>query len=194
MERACELFNVGWRLSYRGWLEIAILPEFSARLKLAMARTVRVAALVAILLGSSSGVFALCMYEGKLYAKTTLDREFRDASLVVRGEVLSSQDISAPDPDGDVGGLYRVRIDQSFKGRPPSVIAYYSPRNSGGFYLVVGDQYLLFLDPISSVWEKTAPGVFVVNYSCGQSRAWAEVPSGDCERLRALAAKVPARP
>ena len=116
--------------------------------------------------------------------------EYRDSSVLARGEALSSQDLSAPNPDGDTGVLYRVRIDQSFKGKPSKVITYYSARNSSGFYLDVGNQYLLFLNPPPSAgWITDAPGAMIVNYNCGQSRKWDEVPAGDRRSLNALAAK-----
>jgi len=114
---------------------------------LAMTRSMLVALMLSTLLGSSSSCYALCVYDSKLYAKTTLEQEFRDAGLVVRGEVLSNRDIDDP----DTGALYQIRIDQSSKGKPPRVLIYYSERDSGGFYLDTGTQYLLFLNPISSI-------------------------------------------
>jgi len=152
------------------------------------ARRVCVSLFAVWLFGSPpSSAHALCIDDGKFYAKTTVEQEFRDASVVVRGNVLSSQEISIGDPDESLGVLYHVRIDHSFKGKPPQNLIYYSRRDSGGFYLNVGTQYLLFLNPISSsMWAKDAPGAMVVNYNCGQSRAWAEVPLGDRKRLSAL--------
>jgi hypothetical protein len=140
-----------------------------------------------ISLGSAS--HALCIYDGKLDEKTTLEQEFRDVSLVVKAEVLSSRVIAIPGPEEDTGILYRIRVSQSFKGKAPTVLSYYSRRDSGGFYLDARTGYLLFLDPISlSEWAQDAPGATVVNYNCGQSRAWAGVSRSDREKLQALSA------
>jgi hypothetical protein len=144
-----------------------------------------------VLLGTASGTFALCIYNGQLYTKTTLEQEFRDAGLVVRAEVMSSDDIHDP----YLGVLYHVRVKQTLKGNPTTVLLDYSERDSGGFYLDVGTEFLLFLNPIDpgdavtylgQNWATRAPGAMMVNYSCGQSRPWNEVPSKDRELLNAL--------
>jgi len=154
-------------------------------------RSLGVAVAAVALLGSASGAFALCMYNGKLYAKTTLEQEFRDASLVVKGEVISSEDIHDP----NLGVLYHVRVEQTLKGKSAAVLVDYSERSSGGFYLDAGTEYLLFLNPIDPAdavedlgqnWATKAPGAMMVNYSCGQSRSWNEVPSKDRKLLNAL--------
>ena len=131
------------------------------------------------------------MYKGELYAKTTLQQEFRDAHLIVRGEVVSSEEIHDP----NLGVLYHVRVKQTFKGKPTAVLVDYSERSSGGFYLDVGTEFLLFLNPIDpgdavidlgNNWARRAPGAMMVNYSCGQSRPWGEVPPKDRNLLNAL--------
>jgi hypothetical protein len=150
---------------------------------------VRVAALAAGLLGFLPNAYALCAYGDVLDATTSLDREFRDATLVVKGDVLSSQEITMPDGEDDVdyGVLYKIRIDHVFKGKAREALAYFSHRDSGGFYLQVGREYLLFLNPLSeSDWAKSASGAMVVNYNCGQSRQWAEVSLTDRKRLNIL--------
>jgi hypothetical protein len=143
------------------------------------------------LFGSAPGAAALCIYNGTLYAKTTLAQEFRDSDLVVRGEVVSSEEVHDP----VLGVFYHVRVKQTFKGKPTAVLVDYSERDSGGFYLDVGTEFLLFLNPIDprggveylgQNWAKRAPGAMMVNYSCGQSRLWNEVPSKDRELLNAL--------
>ena len=119
-----------------------------------------------------------------LYATTTLADEFHDLALVVKGTVLSSRNIG-PDENGTV---YRIRIEQSFKGKAPAVITDYTDRDSGGFYLGEGGEgpeYLLFLNPISRT-RKSAPDAYEVNYSCGQSRPWANVSRKDREKLTGL--------
>lgn len=146
----------------------------------------------------ASGANALCIYGGKhfteakdgdgsdrgLYATTTLADEFLDSTLVVKGTVLSSRNIGL---DAN-GTIYRIRIDRTFKGKAPAVITDYTDRDSGGFYLGEGGEgpgYLLFLNPISRT-RKFAPGAYEINYSCGQSRPWANVSLKDREKLTGL--------
>jgi hypothetical protein len=168
------------------WLERAVLRRFFC--------------LAAILWGYASSADALCIYSGKhfeksasaefggrLYAKTTLEDEFADSALVIRGAAVSSREIRARDFDENPGVVYRIKVDQAFKGKPAPTLADFSERNSSGFYLTRGTQYLLFLDPIDPT-EKRAPGTMVVNYSCGQSRPWADVSLRDREHLANLSA------
>ncbi len=138
---------------------------------------------------------ALCIYRGKLYAKTTLEQEFRDAKVVVRGVVVSSKDFYPPDDsaDSDPGVPYRARVEQTFKGEPPEILVDYTERNSGGFYLDVGTEYLLFLNPLTPdaarefpSWKKNAPDALMVDYNCGQSHPWARVSAEDRRRLGEL--------
>jgi len=162
------------------------------------------AALTGALLASSSGANALCVYGGKhftkakggdgsvrgLYAKTTLADEFLDSALVVKGTVLSSRNIGLG-PSNDSGTVYRVHIDRTFKGKASAIINDYTDRDSGGFYLggsSEGPEYLLFLNPLSrNSWaRKFAPDAYEVNYNCGQSRAWADVPLKDLDKLTVL--------
>jgi hypothetical protein len=154
--------------------------------------------LTVALLASGSGANALCIYSGKhftkakdsdgslrgLYATTTLTDEFQDSTLVVKGTVLSSRNIGL---DAN-GTIYRIRIEQIFKGRAPAVITDYTDRDSGGFYLEEGGEgpeYLLFLNPISRT-RKPSPGAYEINYSCGQSRPWANAFLKDREKLTGL--------
>jgi hypothetical protein len=137
--------------------------------------------------GFGNACQAVCIYDGKLYAKTTIEQEFKDASLVIRAKVVSSRVISIADHEEDTGVLYQVKIDQLIKGRASGSIAYYSRRDSGGFYLDADVEYLLFLQPISvTEWAHDRPGAMVVNYSCGQSRPWSQVSRPDRDRLRLL--------
>ena len=143
------------------------------------------------LLGSPVRAVAVCMYHDKLYAKTTLAQEFRDSDLVVRGEVISNEEVHDP----ELGVLYHVKVKRTFKGNPTAVLVDYSERDSGAFYLDVGTEFLLFLNPIDPSdavmylgrnWATRAPGAMMVNYSCGQSQPWSEVPSKDLKLLNAL--------
>ena len=131
---------------------------------------------------------AVCIYDGKLYSKTTIEQEFKDASLVIRAKVVSSLIINIGDHEKDTGLVDRIKIHRLIKGRVSETITYYSRRDSGGFYLDPGVEYLLFLQPISATeWSHDKPGAMVVNYSCGQSRPWIEVSGPERDRLRLLA-------
>ncbi len=154
-----------------------------------------VGVLAALFAGFAPEARALCIYAGKLYATTTIEQEFHDSALVVRAKVISSNDIN---DDEDPGVMYRIRIDRRFKGKTSTVISDYTHRDSGAFYLDVGREYLLFFNPISQttaaedpVWKKQAPDAMMVNYNCGQSRAWSEVPIQDRKRLSALSDNFP---
>ncbi|MDF7776518.1 hypothetical protein P1X14_14780 [Sphingomonas sp. AOB5] len=138
---------------------------------------------------------AFCMYRGEMYAKTTLAQEFRDSPLVVRATVLSSWDF---DFKYGRGTLYRLQVEQIYKGRATPTLTFVTERNSGGFYMDrgtkpdIGASYLLFLDP----WERgrkeswdigqRSRNAYFVNYACGQSRAWREVSQRDRARLLTL--------
>ena len=94
---------------------------------------------------------ALCIHNGELYAKTTLEQEYREARWVVRARVLSAR--SWEDREGN-GTVYRLQVVHRFKGDLPAQFAFSTERNSGGFYLDndsggpdVGGEYLLFLVP-----------------------------------------------
>jgi hypothetical protein len=91
-----------------------------------------------------------------------------------------------------------VRVEQTFKGKSGAVVVDYSERDSGGFDLDVGTEFLLFLNPIDPHdavvylgrnWASRVPGAMMVNYNCGQSRSWNKVPSRDRELLNALSAQ-----
>ena len=152
-------------------------------------------AVVQVVVGLSIVAFALeakalCIYHGRLYAKTTLEQEFRDSALIVRASVISSRDTFE---DDEPGVVYSIKIDHWYKGKSPIAIKDFSERDSGGFYLEVGSEYLLFLNPISNEraaenpnWKRVAPDAMMVNYSCGQSRPWADVPPIDRPKLETL--------
>jgi hypothetical protein len=139
---------------------------------------------------------ALCIYGGKLYAKTTIEREFRDSGIVIKGTVLSEKEIvltAAGEKDSEPGVVYRIRVDHAFKGAPANVIEDFSERDSGGFYLDAGNQYLLFLNPMADddPAKGVAPGALRVNYNCGQSQPWNGLQVDTEELLAKLSARSP---
>ena len=152
-----------------------------------MSRCLATSSLIVGLFLASAPAHALCIYDGKLYAKTTLSTEFRDSKLVVVGIATKQKNLpDLEDPEGFVGTVSQVKVLQAFKGRPLPFVPYYSPNTSARFPLDSGVPYLLFLDLITGTgWEREAPGTWVVNYSCGQSREWAKVSRKDRARLSA---------
>jgi len=133
---------------------------------------------------------ALCIYKGQMYAKTTLSQEFYDARWVVRARVTAADNhwsTEAPDED-DPWTLYHLQVITLFKGKPQPRIELFTYHNSGGFYLDLGGEYLLFLDPVSDQDKvpAAARNATEVNYACGQSKAWNEVSSAGQEHLADL--------
>lgn len=138
---------------------------------------------------------ALCIHNGELYAKTTLDQEFREARWVVRARVLSARNWEDSEANGT---LYRLQVVDSFKGELPEQFAFSTERNSGGFYLDndsgapdVSAEYLLFLvpNPRDASGPPAVRGSLWVNYSCGQSRRWSAVAADDRSELAALSSR-----
>lgn len=135
---------------------------------------------------------AVCIYNGKLYAKTTVAQEFRDSRWVVRAKVLKAHDHYSD--NGDSFTTYDLLVEQSFKGALPRHVRFFTMRDSGGFYLDngsshdIGGEYLLFLNSNRrQMIDPTAiQGTVSVNYSCGQSKAWHEVGQPEIRELAGL--------
>ena len=154
-------------------------------------RTMCVAAVLSCPLMPSA--HALCIYHGKMYAKTTVAQEFADSRWVVRVRVIAADDHWSDKEDS--WSLYHLQVLTSFKGNPPARIAMFTYRDSGGFFLDkglandLGGEYLLFLDSVSH--QDTAPGIAKdateVNYSCGQSKSWNAVSTSERQELEKLA-------
>ena len=132
---------------------------------------------------------ALCTYNGVLYAKTTQEQEFHDSRFVVRATVIKIEEKPQRDNSPtEPGVLYVLKLDETFKGKLPATFTYYSERDSGGFYLDQGKQYLLFLNPMTldDLASHIAPHALRINYNCGQSALWAQVSPNDRKHLHAL--------
>lgn len=159
-----------------------------------MTRPVLALALTLALAAAPSTAHALCIYKGELYARPTLAEEFHDARWVVRARVLSASDhvVEGEEPWTE----YRLEVREAYKGTPPERLRFFTHRNSGGFYLDndagpdIGGDYLLFLNPTPSAPDipAAARGSVSINYSCGVSRPWAEIPEGARAELVRLAA------
>src|SRR5690349_2714331 len=107
----------------------------------------------------SSSASAVCIYNGRLYAKTTLRQEFRDSHWVARVRVLRTRNNwgrqAVYDGNEEAWSLYALKVEQVFKGKPPKMVTFFTERNSGGFYFDlpwkgadIGGEYLVFLNPI----------------------------------------------
>ena len=151
---------------------------------------------ICILLAVASPSYGLCSYNGQLYAKTTLSREFVDSRWVVRAKVIAADDHWSDEEDSWT--IYRLEVLTAFKGTPPSRISLFTYRDSGGFYLDkgmthdVGGEYLLFLNTkFKQTLPAKAKGATEVNYACGQSRPWSDVSIGDETRLTELSHSMP---
>lgn len=129
-----------------------------------------------------------------------LRQEFREADVVVRATLVSELDVWDDEPSasfrtqwGDSANvvLYRLKVLETFKGRPGSRIRFFEERNSGAFYLDVDKEYLLFLNYIRPYKGRpaAADGAVEVRYACGQSKPWREVQPATLEAIRALSAK-----
>lgn len=95
---------------------------------------------------------ALCIHNGRLYAKTSLAQEFRESRWVVRAHVVAA-DYHWSDED-ESWTFYRLRVVGAFKGPRLRRFTFFTTRDSGGFYLDadggtpdLDHDYLLFLQP-----------------------------------------------
>lgn len=157
--------------------------------------TFRLAGVLLVLSAATSCPLAsaLCIYKDKMNAKTTVNEEFRDSKWVIKARVVDA-DYHWSD-DNPSWTLYRLAVVKSFKDQPPDQLTMFTFRDSGGFFLDkgmspdLGGEYLLFLAPISinSDVPKLAYHSTEVNYSCGQSKPWAEVSPSEKEELFKLA-------
>jgi len=161
------------------------------------ARLFLMAGLMAVL---PSPVRAICYYNGRFSATTTIRQEFHDARWVVRARVLSARyDYT----DNGNWTLYRLRVVRAYKGRMPTTFTFFTTRDSGGFYMDKGistpdrsQDYLLFLVsyPRNSDYPTESRGAYWVNYNCGQSRAWPRLTPGQRRLLEQLASRRRAPP
>lgn len=145
------------------------------------------------LLTSTTPAHALCVYDDKMYAKTTLAQEFRDSKWVVKAKVEAADYHWAN--YGPSWTIYSIRVLTRFKGPAVRNLRLFTFRDSGGFYLDKGtdpdldSDYLLFLDPPMQTLPRRVKNVVQVNYACGQSKPWSEVTASDQRELTRLAGR-----
>lgn len=139
---------------------------------------------------------AVCIYHGKENVRTTLEQEFVDSPWVVRARVIVYHEKDAP--DGYPGVHYRLKIVENFKDNLPTEFDFYTPRDSGGFYMgspesqsASDGSYLLFLIefPYLPGNPTIARHAFFVNYACGQSKRWDALSSSERSELARLSAR-----
>ena len=135
-----------------------------------------------------------------LCSGATVQQEFREADVVVRASLVSELNVWDDEPSasfraqwGDSANvvLYRLKVLETFKGKPGSRIRFFEERNSGAFYLDVDKEYLLFLNFIRPYKGRpaAADGAVEVRYACGQSKPWREVQPATLKTLRGLSAR-----
>jgi hypothetical protein len=145
---------------------------------------------------------ALCIYRGVDNARTSLGQEYADARWVVRVRVVGATDgeVEAGKPDaGMPWTLYQLDVTRSYKGDALRRMRLFTMRDSGGFYMDrpglplpqghdIGGEYLLFLNPIPPYQgqSRSERGAAFVNYACGQSRPWREIPAASRRLLASL--------
>jgi hypothetical protein len=155
------------------------------------ARRLSLTALAALTLACAAPAKASCFYGGKFDARTSIAQEFRDSRWVVRAKVIAASDHWSDDKDSWT--TYDLAVLDTFKGKLPSRIRFFTTRDSGGFYMDqglrhdIGGEYLLFLwaRPNRKDLPPEAKGAFFVNYNCGLSGPWAKVTAVDRQRLNA---------
>lgn len=152
-------------------------------------RIARLAALALLLLWTAP-VRALC-------SGSSVDREFRDADIVVRARVVAEARVWDDEPSpayrarwGDYSPvmLHRLRVLQVFKGRPGPTINLFQEVTSGRFDLDPAGDYLLFLTyhrPFPGRGSAARGAMYVPN-TCGQSKLWSTVAPAALDRLRFL--------
>ena len=137
---------------------------------------------------------ALCEYRGQLYAKTTLAQEFDNSRWVVRARVTRER--TYRDCADCPGRLYDLEVVIRYKGDLPHKFTYYTPQNSGAFYLdqgqaAIGTEWLLFLNAGQwGVSDSAAARLATrINYNCGQSAEWRTINARERARLSGLASQ-----
>ncbi len=149
--------------------------------------------IAALTLAPLSQAKALCIYNGELYAKTTMAQEFADSRWVVRARVVSETNswTDARIDDEAPWTTYRIEVLEAFKGDPPRTMTVFTWNDSGGFYLGPKNgeprnlyaEYLLFLNPTKRFTDAPpeASGTAMVNYNCGQSKPWILLTAEDVQ-------------
>lgn len=144
----------------------------------------------ALLLLAAAPAQALC-------SGASVDREYRQADVVVRALVVAETRVTDDEPSaafrarwGDYSPvlLHRLRVLEVFKGRPGPSVNLFQEVTSGRFPVDLDSEYLIFLNyHLPSPWRGSAArGAMYVRYACGQSKLASAVHPRDLARLQAL--------
>jgi hypothetical protein len=145
----------------------------------------------------SSPAMALC-------SGASVQREYREADLVIRARLVSQVDTWNDEPDAAYmkrwggSGLvtrYGLRPLEVFKGLPGKTVIFFEEHDSGAFYVDIDKDYLLFLNYYKPTRKtpEAARGAVYVGYACGQSKPWNDVKPTDLATLKRTAARRPTR-
>lgn len=135
---------------------------------------------------------------GALCSGASLEQEYRSADLVVRALVVAETRVTDDEPSADYRArwgdhspvlLNRLRVLETFKGRPGPSIKFLQEVTSGRFGVDLGREYLIFFNYIRPRPGRgiEARGAVYVRHACGQSKPWSEMAPGVLARLRAWA-------
>lgn len=76
----------------------------------------------------------------------SLGAEYSRASAVIIAKAIAERRLPDPeDPEGFAATLYKVRIDESFRGELRGVVELYSENSSGRFPMEMNKKYILFV-------------------------------------------------
>ena len=90
---------------------------------------------------TASGAFGACLLDDY-----SLTAEYGRSAAVVQAQVMSEHDVADPDAPEFIGGtIYKVRIEQSFRGELHGTAEVFSENSTGRFPIEKKKTYLLFL-------------------------------------------------
>src|SRR5258705_2940470 len=107
------------------------------------------AALLALSAGPSPRVMSLSVRRYCARGHLSVETEWREDSLVFVGTVRSARRVASPDGECWDRTVYRVRVDEAFRGHPAAEATLYSENDSGRFPMLTGRPYVLF----ASEWD-----------------------------------------
>jgi hypothetical protein len=135
-----------------------------------------------------------------LCSDADLPEDFREADIVARVRVVSENRVADDEPSasfvarwGDYSPvvLDRLRVVETFKGRPGPSIRFFQTIDSGRYDLELGEEYLIFLHyyrpyPGSG---SIVRGAMYVKHACGQSEEWSKVSQSKLAAVRRLSSR-----
>jgi hypothetical protein len=101
--------------------------------------SLKLAALACALLFAALPSFGVCFQPDP-----TVACEFSNSDAVFVGAVVSAQEVPALGKWFDDGWVYDLTVQEAFRGPRRKTIEAFTEKNSGGLYLDIGKEYLLF--------------------------------------------------